>query len=110
MNELPEGKAIPHVGLAWHDFVHGADRKRGFRAFEACTMMSLRKSLRRGSVWINHSLSFRERDQMLILPDEWARDREKYRAMLGLPATAVNDGCQATCWSGWSAGPDPKRR
>jgi TnpA family transposase len=87
-NALPEGQAVPEVGLAWHDLVHDADRKRGFRAFEACTMMSLRKSLRRGSVWIDHSLSFRERDQMLIPPDEWARERETYRAMLGLPATA----------------------
>lgn len=51
-------------------------------------MMSLRRSLRSGSVWINHSLSFRERDEMLISPEEWARERDKYVAMLGLPASA----------------------
>lgn len=51
-------------------------------------MLSLRKSLRRGSVWVDHSLSFRERDRMLIPPSEWDRDRERYRGLLGLPATA----------------------
>jgi hypothetical protein len=51
-------------------------------------MMSLRKSLRRGSVWIDHSMRFRDREQMLIPAKEWERDRAKYLALLGLPATA----------------------
>ncbi|VTU21840.1 Transposase, TnpA family [Variovorax sp. PBL-E5] len=39
-------------------------------------MMSLRKRLRRGSVWIDHSLSYRERDQMLIPPAQWVFQRD----------------------------------
>lgn len=52
----------------WRDLVKGDDRVRALRALEASAITGLRKGLRRGSVWINHSLSFRERDQMLIPP------------------------------------------
>ncbi|CAN7752460.1 Tn3 family transposase [Variovorax sp. LjRoot84] len=83
--ELPGDFALPDVGVAWHDLVYDVDPRFGLHAFAACTMMSLRKSLRNGRVWIDHSLSFRSRDQMLIAPDEWARDRDKYLALLGLP-------------------------
>ena len=48
-------------------------------------MMSLRKSLRRGSVWIDHSLSLRERDQMLIPPAHWELKREQHVELLGMP-------------------------
>ena len=52
-------------------------------------MMSLRKSLRRGSVWIDHSLSCRERDQMLIPPADWAVQRDQHVELLGMPKTAA---------------------
>ena len=51
-------------------------------------MMSMRKSLRSGKLWIDHSLSFRERDQVLIPSDEWARDRDRLLATLGLGSSA----------------------
>ncbi len=86
--ELPADFVSPKVGKAWHDLVHDADRQQGLKAFAACTMMSMRKSLRSGKLWIDHSFSFRARDRMLIPSDEWERDRSKYSAMLGLPATA----------------------
>lgn len=84
--QLPPDHPLPDVGAAWHDLVHDVDPRFGLHAFAACTMMSLRKSLRSGRVWIDHSLSFRSRDHMLIAPDEWARDRDKYIALLGLPS------------------------
>ncbi len=77
MTELKEGVPLPDVGAAWHGLVRDLDPRSGFRAYEACTMMSLRKSLRRGSVWLDHSLSFRERDQMLIPPADWAVQRDE---------------------------------
>ena len=82
--EFPAGFAVPEVGDAWRDLVHDEDRKRGLQAFAACTMMAMRKSLRSGKLWIDHSLSFRERDQVLIPADEWARERDKLIATLGL--------------------------
>ncbi|MES2249226.1 MAG: Tn3 family transposase [Pseudomonadota bacterium] len=84
--ELPTDFSLPEVGAAWHNLVRDTDPKRGLQAFAACTMMSMRKSLRSGKAWIDHSLSFRARDQMLISPEEWAANRDKYIAMLGAPA------------------------
>ncbi|MDR6539703.1 hypothetical protein [Variovorax soli] len=82
--DLPEGVQLPKVCAAWHGLVHDLDPRAGLRALEACTMMSLRKSLRRGSVWIDHSLSYRERDQMLIPPDQWESQREQHVELLGI--------------------------
>ncbi len=104
-SELPPEFKAPPVGAAWHDLVHDIDPKSGLQAFAACTMMSLRRSLRSGKVWIDHSLTFRERDQMLISPEEWVRERDKYIALLGLPHTADEflDRCLATLKVGVAA-------
>lgn len=85
---LSSSSALPDVGPAWNPLVHGADPKEAWQAFEASTMMALRRSVRRGSVWVDHSLSFRERDQMLISPQQWAQHRKEYIAQLGVPETA----------------------
>ncbi len=87
--ELKDGVPLPDVGAAWHGLVRDLDPRSGFRALEACTMMSLRKSLRRGSVWLDHSLSFRERDQMLIPLADWAVQRGQQIELLGMPTSAA---------------------
>ncbi|SPS02890.1 hypothetical protein CBM2634_U420005 [Cupriavidus taiwanensis] len=46
----------------WRALVDCDNRKWALRALEAAAITSLRKDLPRGSVWINHSPSFRERD------------------------------------------------
>ncbi|MFP3556991.1 Tn3 family transposase [Paraburkholderia sp. SIMBA_049] len=85
--ELPRDCDVP-VSAAWRDLVQGDDRARALRALEASAITGLRKGLRRGSVWINHSLSFRERDQLLIPPAQWESERDRYLSSLGLPGTA----------------------
>jgi hypothetical protein len=86
--ELPAGDEQPSVGSAWSDLVGDADRTRTLRAFEASTMMAMRKALRRGSVWLDHSLSFRDRDSLLIPTGEWERNRDHYLVLLDQPASA----------------------
>lgn len=85
LTELPQDQAFP-VDKPWRDLVDDPDRKRALQALEACAMVGLRKSLRRGSVWIDHSFSYRERDQMLIPTKEWGQDRERHLSILGLSA------------------------
>jgi TnpA family transposase len=84
VSELPEGQSFP-ADKSWHDLVNDPDRKRAFRALEAATMRGLSKGLRRGSIWVSHSLSFRERDQMLISPTNWDAERERHLSLLNLP-------------------------
>lgn len=85
--ELPSDCDVP-VNRSWGDLVNGEDRTRALRALEASAITGLRKGLRRGSVWIDHSLSFRARDQLLIPPEQWERERDRYLSSLDLPSTA----------------------
>ncbi len=83
--ELPSDTEVT-VDKVWRGMVDGDDRKKAMRALEASTALALRAGLRRGSIWVDHSLTFRERDQMLIPPDEWKRTKTKYIRALKLPA------------------------
>ena len=85
--ELPRDCDVP-VSASWRDMIEGEDRKRALRAMEASAITGLRKGLRRGSVWISYSLSFRERDQLLISPAQWENERDRHLSALGLPPTA----------------------
>jgi TnpA family transposase len=85
--ELPSDCDVT-VSASWRDLVEGDDRKRALRALEASAITGLRKGLRCGSVWINHSLSFRERDLLLISPAQWECERDRHLSSLGLPPTA----------------------
>ncbi len=85
--ELPEGVDVGASGV-WKPLIEGEDRKNALRALEACAAMGLRSGLRRGSVSVPHSLSFRERDQMLIAPEIWKKERERHLSLMGVPDTA----------------------
>lgn len=87
LNELPGDQAYP-VDKPWQELVNDPDRGRALKALEACAMVGLRKSLRRGSVWIDHSFSYRSRDQLLISPSDWEDQRGRHLSILGLPLDA----------------------
>ena len=84
--DAPPTVDLPDVGAAWRAAVQSPDRKAGWHAFEASTMLALRRSLRRGSVWIDHSLSFRGREQLLIPARQWEEQRERHVELLGMSA------------------------
>ncbi len=66
------------------------DRERAFRAFEADTLFNLRKSFRRGSAWVDHSNTYRDRDTLLIPAADWEKQRRRHYDLLRLP-TNVDD-------------------
>ncbi|RZL95285.1 MAG: hypothetical protein EOP82_02995 [Variovorax sp.] len=47
------------------------DRERAFRALEVATLLALRQPVRNGSVWTEHSLSFRGRDRLFLPEERW---------------------------------------
>jgi TnpA family transposase len=69
----------------WAALIDSPDRQRALRAFEAATLFALRKALRKGSVWIAHSLAFRQRNALLIPETEWASQRRRFYDQLGRP-------------------------
>ena len=82
---LPEGTYQCSKG--WTKLIAGEpDHERALRALEMSTLTELRKGFRRGSCWLDHSLSYRSRDQMLISPDLWKLQRARHMSLLRLPA------------------------
>ncbi|MGC5075374.1 hypothetical protein, partial [Escherichia coli] len=55
------------------------------RAFEWATISALRMALRNGSVYVDHSFSFRSRATLLIPEEEWKAKRNHYYGHLELP-------------------------
>jgi TnpA family transposase len=84
--ELPDDLDLSFAP-EWTSLLHGSDRRRAFRAFEAATLAALRRGLRNGSLWLEHSLAYCRRDQHFIPAAEWERERRRYYRHLGLPPT-----------------------
>ena len=85
-----QGRALPapcDVSFAprWTALVEMPDRQHALRAFEAATLFALRQALRNGSVWIHHSLAFRQRHEMLIPEAEWTTHHRRLYEQLGVP-------------------------
>jgi len=49
------------------------------------TLLALRRALRNGTLWIDHSLAFRSRERLFIPADRWQAQRRPYFRRLGLP-------------------------
>jgi len=72
---------------AWTSLIdEQKDRERAFRAFEAETLLNLRKSFRSGSCWLDYSNTFRDRDHLLIPTAEWEKHKRRHYGLLRLPA------------------------
>ena len=69
----------------WSATIAGADRERAFRALEVATLFALRRSVRNGSVWIEHSLTFRGRERLFIPAERWQAEGKRHYARLSLP-------------------------
>ncbi|MFJ3319037.1 Tn3 family transposase [Herbaspirillum huttiense] len=83
-NELPASIEIK-LGRVWRDLIYGVDRIEAMRAFEWATISALRMALRNGSVYVDHSFSFRSRATLLISEAEWKAKRHHYYGHLELP-------------------------
>ena len=53
------------------------------------TLLALRRALRNGTVWIDHSLAFRSRERLFIPAERWHAQRRAYFRRLGLPIDAA---------------------
>jgi hypothetical protein len=70
VRSLPDDVS-PRLGSVWRDAILGYYRERAFRALEVATLFALRRSVRNGSVWIEHSLTFRGRDRLFLPAERW---------------------------------------
>ena len=77
------------LGSVWRTALADTDRERAFRALEVATLLNLRRALRNGTLWIDHSLAFRSREQLFIPTERWQIHRRAHYRRLGLPTDAA---------------------
>jgi hypothetical protein len=85
--ELPVSTSID-FGKVWRSILKGEDRERAMRGFELATLLGLRRALRNGTVWIDHSFAFRSREGLFIPVERWQQQRNHYYRRLSLPKDA----------------------
>jgi TnpA family transposase len=79
----------PSLGRVWQASISSPDRERAFQALEVATLFALRRAVRNGSVWIEHSLSFRGRARLFFTEEIWKDEAKKHYARLSLPGKAA---------------------
>ena len=78
--------ALPvSLGRVWRAVIGGQDREQVFAALEVATLLSLRRALRNGAVWIEHSLMFRSCERMFIPAMQWEERRRAHYRRFALP-------------------------
>lgn len=87
--ELPVETPEWALGAVWRNLIAGDDRERAFRALEVATLSALRRAVRNGSVWIEHSLSFRSREQLFLPATVWKAQARRHYTRLKLPSKAA---------------------
>ena len=83
--KLPVDVVAPSLGRVWQAAISSPDRKRAFQALEVASLFALRRAVRNGSIWIEHSLSFRGRARLFFTDESWEADSKKHYARLSLP-------------------------
>ena len=85
---LPVGTDLS-LGRVWRKSLQDDDREKAFAAAEVGTLLNLRRALRNGGVWIDHSLSFRSRETLFVPAAQWHKTRRAHYRRLHLPQDAA---------------------
>jgi TnpA family transposase len=73
--QLPIGFDATIADRAWQPLLNDDDRVLALGALRAATLTSMRKGLRAGRLWIDHSWDYRNREALLIPTSEWKAQR-----------------------------------
>ena len=84
---LPEGIDQP-FGPSWAPLIDQPDRVAALQSYRAATVMLLKRSLRKGSVSVDHSLNHKAPEDRLIPAETWKRERGRMIHELNVSASA----------------------
>jgi TnpA family transposase len=84
---LPEDAENPFPPV-WTPFIERDDRAAALAGYEIATLMLLKRSLRNGTASVDHSLSFRAPQRLLIPPEMWEKEHSRLYHDLNLPVSA----------------------
>jgi TnpA family transposase len=82
--ELPADFDLSMLDATWRDLTADGDRSRALAALRASVVAGVRQALIGGHLWVEHSWAYRNRDELLIPPDEWRQRRAELVGALGL--------------------------
>lgn len=86
LKELPVGFDVSIAEPVWHELLNDKDRTKAFAALKAATMMAVRHGFRSSRLWVDHSWEYRNREEWLIPPAQWKKDRLRLISALSLNA------------------------
>jgi hypothetical protein len=81
LRALPTGCPVP-LGRVWRKALGGEQCEHALAAAEVTTLLDLRRALRNGTVWVEHSLASRSRETLFIPQRQW---EERRRARCAVP-------------------------
>lgn len=70
--------------LGWQPLLLSADRKEALAALKAGVVMSVRRGLKGGKIWLAHSRAHRDREEQLIPQAEWLQRRSSIVSSMSL--------------------------
>ena len=79
ISSLPEGFDVSVADPSWHSLLEGPDRKVALAALKASAATSLKKAIKGGKLWLEHSSRHRNRADQLIPETQWA---EKHKSLI----------------------------
>jgi hypothetical protein len=82
--QLPENIDASMVDAGWHALIQDDDRVLALGALKAATLTTIRKGLRAGTLWIDHSWRYREQELMLSPKAVWQAKRSELVNSLSL--------------------------
>lgn len=81
---LPDGAPGGTIARMWDPVIAGADRAVAMRALEVAVLQRLYRGLRNGSISVSATLSYRQRESLLIPSSIWRKRRATFAAALGV--------------------------
>lgn len=82
--ELPNDFDLTLTASYWHPLLLSPDRKQAMAALKACAMVSVRKAIKGGKLWLAHSRKHRDREEQLIPASEWDGKRSGFLSAMSL--------------------------
>jgi hypothetical protein len=86
VSELPSDFDISLAAPNWRPLLQSPDRKKALAALKACVMVSVRKEIKGGKLWLAHSRKHRDREDQLIPISDWQAMRGGFLSAMSLTA------------------------
>ena len=81
---LPENFDVSMMDPGWQPLLLSTDRKKALAALKAGVVMSVRRGLKGGKIWLAHSRAHRDREEQLIPQAEWLQRRSSIVSSMSL--------------------------